>query len=108
MPATASRSEATIDSGLSYAPGDPVLIHVHRRERRVAVTDAGAAVERGGRPPGWREAADRIADELVVNVSRHGVVSLPVVRVGPPEEVIVRRIAAASLALYQDLLELSA
>lgn len=39
-------------------------------------------------------------------ISRHGVVSLPVVRVGPPEAEVVRRIGEAARALYQDLLEL--
>jgi hypothetical protein len=42
----------------------------------------------------------------VVNVTRQGVVWLPVVPVGPGREEIVRRIGEASLALYQDLLEL--
>ena len=41
-----------------------------------------------------------------MNVGRHGIISLPVVPVGPCEEEIVRRIGAASLALYQELLEL--
>ena len=36
-----------------------------------------------GLPPGWREVAERLADEIVVNVSRHGVISLPVSRRGP-------------------------
>jgi hypothetical protein len=43
---------------------------------------------------------------LVVNVTRRGVVTLPVVRVGPGEQAIVSRIAEASRSLYQDLLEL--
>jgi hypothetical protein len=34
-------------------------------------------------------------------------VSLPVVRVGPPEDEVVRRIGEASRALYQELLELA-
>ena len=49
--------------------------------------------------------ADRLAEELVVNVSRSGVVSLPVTRGGPGFDAIVERIADASLALYQELLE---
>ena len=51
--------------------------------------------------------ARRIADEFRVNLSRNGVVWLPVVPVGPPEEAIIRRIAQASLAFYQELLELA-
>ena len=98
--------EAIVDTGLEYRPGDPVRVRIVRHGGRVAVTDDGAAVERAGRPDGWRDIARRIDDGLVVNVSRQGVVSLPVVGAGPGLEPIVRRIGAASLALYQDLLEL--
>ncbi len=106
MSALASRSDAVLDTGFSYVPGDPVRVHVVHRDRRITVSDEGGAVERAGRPSGWRAAADRIADELVVNITRQGVVTLPVVRVGPGLEAIVRRIAEASLTLYQELLEL--
>ena len=74
--------------------------------QRTTVTDDGGAVARAGQRPGWRAIADRLADGFVVNVTRSGVVCLPVVPVGPPEDVVVRRIGEASLALYQDLLEL--
>jgi hypothetical protein len=100
------RNERVVDTGLEYVPGDGVPVRVVRREGRTSVSDGGAAIERAGRPPGWRNVAGRIEDELVVNVSRQGVVSLPVVGCGPGEEQIVRRIGEASLALYQDLLEL--
>jgi hypothetical protein len=80
---------------------------LQRREHRVLVTDDGAAIVRAGRPPGWREAVRRVDRELVVNISQGGAVSLPVVRVGPSEQTIVRRIAEASLAFYQELLELT-
>lgn len=106
MPALASRSDAVVGTGLSYGPGDPVLVHVQHREQRITVSDDGGAVARAGRPAGWRSVADRLVEELVVNVTRSGVVCLPVVPVGPPENIVVDRIAAASLALYQDLLEL--
>jgi len=46
--------------------------------------------------------------EQAINVSRHGVVSLPVVSVGPGETAIVARIGEASRALCQELLELAA
>ena len=101
------RDERVFDVSLQYRPLDPVRVRVTRRDDRVTVTDDGAAVARAGRPPGWHEVADRVSDEMVVNVSRSGAVSLPVVRVGPGEAEIVRRIAEASLALYQDLLEIS-
>jgi hypothetical protein len=100
-----SRSDTVIDTGLEYRPGDPVRVRVVRREHRVSVTDDGAAIEKAGRPPRWREAADRVEEEDV-NISRAGVVSLPVVRVGPGEQTTVRRIGEASLRLYQELLDL--
>jgi hypothetical protein len=104
--ALTSHSDAVVDTGLSYVPGDPVLVHVQHRDHRTTVTDDGGAVARAGHPAGWRNVADRLADELDVNITRQGIVCLPVVPVGPPEDAIVQRIAGASLALYQDLLEL--
>ncbi len=89
-----------------YRPGFPVQVTVFRRERRVLVTDSGAAIALAGKVPGWREVAWELARELDVNVSRQGVVSLPVVPVGPGEEVVVERIASASIQLYDRLLEL--
>jgi hypothetical protein len=108
MVASELRSETEIETGLEYRPGEPVLVRVVRRAHRVTVSDGGAAVENAGHPPGWRAVAARIDRELVVNVSRQGVVSLPVVAVGPGVDAIVQRVADASLALYQELLELRA
>ena len=102
----ATRTETVIDAGLEYRPGDPVRVRVVRRERRTSVTDDGAAISKAGRPPRWREAAHRLERELDVNFSHRGLVSLPVVAAGPRVEAIVARIAAASLAFYQELLEL--
>jgi len=102
----AARTETVIDAGLEYRPGDPVRVRVVRRERRTSVTDDGAAISEAGRPLRWREAADRLERELDVNFSQRGVVALPVVAAGPGVEAIVQRIAAASLAFYQELLEL--
>jgi hypothetical protein len=95
----------TLATAHEYLPGDPVTLRITQR-RFVYVSDEGGAGARAGRPPGWREVADRLSDELVVNVSRSGTVSLPVVRRGPGFEAIVERVADASLALYQELLEL--
>src|SRR3984957_14455868 len=97
------RGEYKIESSLEYTPSDPVVLSVRHREQSVTFSDEGAGIERAGAPQGWRVAAARVASELDVNVSRHGVVSLPVVRVGPGEGVIVQRIGEASLALYQEL-----
>ena len=100
------RDEQVVDTGLEYVPGDPVVVRVVHRDQRTRITDDGAAIARSGRPAGWRDVAKRIDDELIVNVSRQGTVWLPVVGCGPDEDVIVGRIGQASLALYQDLLEL--
>ncbi|MGO9823609.1 MAG: hypothetical protein ACLPTJ_23510 [Solirubrobacteraceae bacterium] len=97
-----------IDTGLEYRPGDPVRVRVLQREHRIDVSDDGAAVARAGQPGGWHAAADRVLDEFDVNVSGAGVVSLPVVPAGPAEHEVVRRIGEASLALYQELLEIGA
>jgi hypothetical protein len=109
----AARTQTVIDAGLEYRPGDPVRVRVlgggggvGRRARPTSVTDDGAAISKAGRPPRWREAAHRLERELDVNFSHRGVVSLPVVAAGPGVEAIVARIAAASLAFYQELLEL--
>lgn len=104
---TAERTDTLVDTGLEFAPGDPVRVRVVHREQRTLVSDDGAAVMRTGRVRGWPEVARRLARELVVNISRQGVVSLPVVRVGPSEAEIIHRIGEASLALHQELLELS-
>jgi hypothetical protein len=103
-PCSSRTSRAT---GLEYRPDDPVIVTVVRRERRLSVTDGAAAVMRAGRPPGWEGAAERLAREYDVNVKRDGAVWLPVVPAGPGLDEIVRRIGLASLALYQDVLELS-
>jgi hypothetical protein len=100
------RRETRIDTGLHYRPGDPVCVWLVRRERRVSVTDSGAAIERAGWPSFWHGVAHRVCPELDVNVSRLGVIWLPVVKAGAGEDAIVRRIAAASLSFYQELLDL--
>lgn len=104
--ADSTRAESLIDTGLEYRPGDPVAVWVLRREGRLSVSDRGAALARAGAPPGWERACAPVHAELEVNISRGGVVSLPVVAVGPGEEAVARRIARASLIFFQELLEL--
>ena len=100
------RAESAVDTGLEYQPGDPVSVWILRRQGRVSVSDHGAALRRAGTPPGWERACARVHAELEVNISRGGVVSLPVVAVGPGEDAVARRIARASLIFFQELLEL--
>jgi hypothetical protein len=85
----------------------PLRIRVKRRDGRVDVSDDGSAVEAAGTPPGWRDVARRIELEYCVNVSRHGVVFLPVGRPFTVQQ-IEERIARASRAFYNDLLDLAA
>ena len=101
------RVERVVDTGLEYVPGDRVVVHVVQRDRRTTITDEGAAVARAGRPAGWRDVARAIEDDLIVNVGRSGRIFLPCVPKGPDADEVVRRIGEASLALYQDLLELA-
>ncbi len=49
------RYETGVDTGLRYRPEDPVCVLIVRRERRLSVTDDGAAIAKTGRPPRWRE-----------------------------------------------------
>jgi uncharacterized protein (TIRG00374 family) len=100
------RADQIVDTGLRYRPQDPVRVRVVHRDQRTMVTDDAAAIDRAGRPGGWRGTARRLSDEIDVNISRDGAISLPVVRVGPGEQKIVERIARASLTLYQELLDL--
>ena len=79
---------------------------VLHRERRVSVSDHGAALRRAGAPPGWDRACARVHAELDVNITRGGAVWLPVVAVGPSEREVARRIGRASLSFFQELLEL--
>jgi hypothetical protein len=102
-----ARDESMMQTGMEYRPGDPVRVWVRRRDRRVTVSDHGAALQRAGSAVAWRRACAPVHAELDVNITRAGVVWLPVVDVGPGEPEVVRRIARASLIFYQELLELA-
>ena len=102
------RGEAELDSGLRYGGTDPVLVHVSKREGRFMFTDRATAARLAGRPAGWREAADAVVEEYIVNVSRQGEVFLPAVQRRELAwlSALPQRIAEASVALYGALLEL--
>ena len=107
MTTVGDRAESTVETRLEYRPGSPVRVHVVRRGPRISVSDQGAAFDAAGRSRRWHAAAERVKQELDVNFSRSGAISLPVVAVGPPEDEVVLRIATASRAFYQELLEAS-
>lgn len=90
--------EAVLDSGLEYLPGEPVLVRVVRREGRVRVSDEARGARLAGHAKVPEDVARQIEEEFVVNVSRRGEIFLP-------GERFVERVARASLALYQELLE---
>jgi hypothetical protein len=105
--AAAERTEELLDTGLEYRPGEPVRVRVVQRGPRIDLSDGGRAVELAGRPRGWREAVERMVErEYWLNLSRQGAVSVPVVAAGPGLEPLVRRVAEASRAVYQELLDL--
>jgi hypothetical protein len=102
------RIEQSIDSGLEYVPGTPVLVRVVQRGRRYLVTDDGAAVELATRPTGWRDTAQQVVDGDSLNLSRSGAVFVPAVAGGLAVDSLVERVAGVSLAVFQELLELDA
>ena len=76
---------------------------MRRQERRRA--DGGQAVRLAGMPPGWLAVAQRVVDDLGLNVNRRGVVFVPAVYPDWVDE-LTARVADASLAVYEALLEL--
>lgn len=101
----AEDGEVVVDSGLSYAAGDPVRIRVRRRGHRYDLSDDGAATSRADRPQGWLEVADRVVAVGGFNVNRRGVVFVPVVE-GRDIAELAMRLAEASLDVYLALLDL--
>jgi hypothetical protein len=81
-----------------------VRVRERRREHWVELDDEGRAVDLAGRPPGWLEVAQRVVVEEGLNVNRAGRVF---VRVHERRDIadLTRRIAEASLAAYEALLD---
>jgi hypothetical protein len=101
-----ARPERWVDTGLSYGPGDPVRVWVRHREQRLSVSERGTALEKAGAPRDWRRGCARVHAELVVNITRSGVIWLPIVAAGPSRPEVEQRIGRASLIFFQELLEL--
>jgi hypothetical protein len=98
--------DATIETGLWYASGQPVRIHVRRREGRYDVTDDAAAVGLAGRRGDWLATAEDVVSAMGMNVNRRGVVF---VTGFPRRDVtdLVLRLAECSRQVYLSLLEAS-
>jgi ankyrin repeat protein len=101
----AERNGLVRDVGMTYVPGRPINVRVRRRGTRYDIDDVGGAVAVAGRPPGWREAAERVVAELGWNVNRDGVVFVQAVE-GRDIEVLVRRTGEASAAVLDAVLAL--
>jgi hypothetical protein len=108
-PLEAGRVESWLDAGSTYGDRGPAVeVLVRRRPGRYLVSDDGRAVGLAGRPAGWREVADAVVAGHGLNLNRRGVVSVPAVpRHGAAWlDSLAARVADASLALYEALLEL--
>lgn len=99
--------ELTLETGLNYAEEQPVRVELRKRGRRFELGDQGLAAELAGRPRGWRERAREVVElGYDLNVSRSGAVFVPAVEGGIDLSWLAGRVAAASLALYDVLLDL--
>jgi hypothetical protein len=96
--------ETTIDTGLTYRAGDPVLIRVRRRGRRYDISDDGAAVSLAGKSGGWLDRVERLVATEGFNVNRRGVLFVPAVD-GRDIASLVLRLADTSRTAYLTLLE---
>ena len=70
-------------SGLAYSDGEPVVVRVRQRGRRIDIDDDGAAVTRAravGTTTRWLDVAQRVAADDDLNVNRRGVISVPAVK----------------------------
>ena len=101
--AAQERGELELDSGLRYGDGEPVVVLVRKRLHRYTVSDRGRAIAKAGRPPGWREAAERAVEPM--NVDRQGVVFVPFAAGRDVEDIAVR-LADASRAVHEAVLVL--
>lgn len=97
------RGEVVVDSGLAYADGEPVEILVRKRLYRYTLSDRGRAIAKSGKPPGWREAAERAVEPM--NVDRQGIVFVPTVA-GAHLPRLVERLADASRAVHEAVIVL--
>jgi hypothetical protein len=92
------RGELLVESGLRYGDGEPVQVLVRRRLHRYLLSDRGRAIEKAGKPSGWRDAAERAVEPM--NVDRHGVVFVPTTARAHLED-LVARLADASRAVHE-------
>jgi hypothetical protein len=97
-----------LDSGLTYDGHVEVTVTVSRRPGWYSFSDDARAVAAAGKPPGWLPTAQRVVAELHLNVNRRGAVfvSAPERRDDQWLQSLIERVADASLAVYEELLDL--
>jgi hypothetical protein len=95
--------DVVVPTGLEYRPGEDVEVVVRKRGWRFDISDAGRAASLAGRPEGWLEVAERVADAHALNVNRRGVVFVQANE--SRRDALVERVAECSAALFQELLE---
>jgi hypothetical protein len=99
------RGEIELDTGLEYARGVPVRVHVRKRAPRYELDDMGGALASAGEPEGWMPVGERVVADQGLNVNRPGRVFVQVAE-GRDLDRIARQVAETSLAVYAALLEL--
>jgi hypothetical protein len=99
------RGEIDLDTGLTYAPDQPVRVRVRKRRQRYDIDDLGRAVSGAGSPAGWLAEAERVVEAEGLNVNRSGFVFVPAVE-GRDIYALVMKVAEASLAVHAALLDL--
>ncbi len=103
----AARTGVLRVTDMAYMPGRPVRVSVRKRGHRYNIDDMGTAVAIAGRPPGWREAAERAVQALGWNINHEGVVFMQTVE-GRDIDAFVQRTAEASVSVLEALLEIEA
>ncbi len=97
--------ETELPTGLEYAEGHAVRIHVRKRGHRYDLSDDGAAVAKAGKPPGWLDLAEEVVAEQGFNVNRTGNVFVPAVE-GRDLASLALRLAACSVDVHSAIVEL--
>jgi hypothetical protein len=98
--------EATLDTGQSFLPGEPVWIFVRKRGRRYDLDDRGRATDLSGKPSEWLPVARRVVAQEGFNMNRAGVVFVPAVE-GRDLALLASRLADASRVVFAELLDLA-
>ena len=76
---------------------------MRKRLQRYTLSDRGRAIEKSGKPPGWREAAERAVEPM--NVDRQGNVYVPTVA-GAHLWRFIEHLADASRAVHEAVIVL--